>query len=599
MTDMKVSLTIHFDKKSLWRNLAVAAPLVAAMALLGVTMRKRDLMEPFFVHGTYFVLLTLVAFWVSAYILAVKGTNKDGLVAWVRDNWRGLVLAALVSLVVILAVEPALRILADETNLVGVSKNLHFSKTADFATTGKWYYENYWNLNLTMDRRPSLFPFLVSVVHAVRGYRYNNVFLVNAMLIPLFVFVAYRLAKSLGGEAYGILAGAFVMAHPITLLSARSGGFDVMAGFFALVCVKHFFDYAKEPTANRLALLWLNLCMLSHIRYEGSGFLVMSFVVLFALRMVKWEHVKPYVVMYAFTPLFLLPRLWQMILKADDQEQPLNASLFGWKHLTENTRNYFSLVLHPFDLHRPHSALLLVLAVVGCLILLRSLWKLAHQRERKLATERFAVFAGVWVGMMAAISFAYSWGKPLHPASARLFVPLDAFVSLTAAWVVALLCRRAQLWLHPLVGAVAVFMYLGVASEGRFINELTLTREAAQTWRFFEQLHDRNILVITDRPGLYTVMDYGAQDLSMARQGQDLMFELSRHLYRDIYVIQEVDLTTKKPLPEFEIWPEHNKEAVLEFQNTENTTVRVSRMAHEPPTPPPPPVQIPAPAGSP
>ena len=113
MTDMKVSLTIHFDKKSLWRNLAVAAPLVAAMALLGVTMRKRDLMEPFFVHGTYFVLLTLVAFWVSAYILAVKGTNKDGLVAWVRDNWRGLVLAALVSLVVILAVEPALRILAD------------------------------------------------------------------------------------------------------------------------------------------------------------------------------------------------------------------------------------------------------------------------------------------------------------------------------------------------------------------------------------------------------------------------------------------------------------------------------------------------------
>ena len=596
---MKISLTFQFDKKSFWRNLAVAAPLVAAMALLGVTMRKRDLMEPFFVHGTYFVLLTLVAFWVSAYILAVKGTNKDGLVAWVRDNWRGLVLAALVSLVVILAVEPALRILADETNLVGVSKNLHFSKTADFATTGKWYYENYWNLNLTMDRRPSLFPFLVSVVHAVRGYRYNNVFLVNAMLIPLFVFVAYRLAKSLGGEAYGILAGAFVMAHPITLLSARSGGFDVMAGFFALVCVKHFFDYAKEPTANRLALLWLNLCMLSHIRYEGSGFLVMSFVVLFALRMVKWEHVRPYLVVYAFTPLFLLPRMWQMILKADDAEQPLNASLFGWKYVAENTRNYFSLVLHPFDFYRPHSALLLLLGLIGCLIVVRSLWKLAHQRERNIAAERFAIFAGVWACMMVAIYFSYSWGKPLHPASARLFVPLDAFVSLMAAWVVVLLCRRAQLWLPALVAAAAVFLHVSVASEGRFINELTLTREAAQTWSFFEQIHDKNIMVVADRPGLYTVMNYGSMDLSAAKQGQDLMFELSRHLYRDMYVIQEIDLTTKKPSPDFEIWPEHNKETVLEFQNTENTTVRVSRMAHEPPTPPPPPVQIPAPAGSP
>ena len=591
---MKISLTIQVNKTAIWRNAAVAAPIIAAMGLLGVTLRRRSLMEPFFVHGTYFVLLTMVAFWASTYLIALKGTSKDGLVAWLKDNWRGLVLAAVVSLVAILAVEPAMRVLADETNLVGVSKNLHFNKTADFATTGKWYYESYWNLNLTMDRRPSLFPFLVSLIHAVRGYSYTNAFHANAMLIPLLVFVAYRLAKSLGGEAYGILAGAFVMAHPITLLSARSAGFDVMAGFFALVSVKHFFDYAKEPTANRLALLWLNLCMLAHIRYEGAGFLVVSLVILFALRMVRWEHVKPYLVVYAFTPLFLLPRFWQMILKADDAEQPLNASLFGWKYVAENTRNYFGLVLNPFDFRRPHSALLLTLGLIGSGLVLLSLWKLAHQRERNVAMERFAVFAIVWAGMMAAIYFSYSWGKPLHPASARLFVPFDAFVSLLAAWVVALLCRRASLWLPSLVAAAAVFLHVSVASEGRLINELTLTREAAQIWRYFAQLHDKNIMVVTDRPGLYTVMDYGAQDLSVAKQGQDLTFELSRHLYRDMYVIQEIDLTTKQPLPEFEIWPEHKKESVLEFQNAENSTVRVARIVLEPT--PPPPAQPPGPA---
>jgi hypothetical protein len=54
-----------------------------------------------------------------------------------------------------------------------------------------------------------------------------------------------------------------------------------------------------------------------------------------------------------------------------------------------------------------------------------------------------------------------------------------------------------------------------------------------------------------------------------------------------MYVIQEIDLTTKKPLPEFEIWPEQKKESVLEFQNAENSTVRVSRVVLEP-TPPPP-----------
>ncbi len=588
---MKISFDIQFNKTSFWRKAAVAAPIVVGIALLGVSLHKRSLMEPFFVHGTYFVLLTMVAFWASTYIVALKGTKKETLVAWLKDNWRGLVLAAAVSLVAILAIEPALRILADETNLVGVSKNLHFNKTADFATTGKWYYEAYWNLNVTLDRRPALFPFLVSLVHAILGYSYTNAFHVNAIVIPLFVFVAYRLAKSLGGEVFGILAGAFVMAHPITLLSARSGGFDVMAGFFALVCVKHFFDYAQSPTANRLALLWLNLCMLAHIRYEGAASLVASFVVLLALRMVKWEHVKPYIFVYAFTPIFLLPRVWQTILKADDGEQPLGTVLFGWQHLVENTRDYFGLLRTPFDFRRPHSALLLALGLVGCLVVMRSLWKLAHERERKVVQERFAIFAIVWVGVMAAIFFAYRWGKPLHPASARLFVPLDAFFSLMAAWLVALLCRRVPLWLPSLVAAAAVFLHVSVAGEGRLINELTLTRQAAQIWRYFAQLNDKNIMVVTDRPGLFTIMDYGSIDLTVAKQGQDLLFELSRHLYRDVFVIQEIDLTTKKPLPDFEIWPERKKESVLEFQNAENSTVRVARVIQEPAPPPGPAAQ--------
>src|SRR5438445_3302133 len=51
-----------------------------------------------------------------------------------------------VSTVVLLAVAPGFRVLADEANLVGVSKNLFFHRTANFAVTGKWYFENYWNI---------------------------------------------------------------------------------------------------------------------------------------------------------------------------------------------------------------------------------------------------------------------------------------------------------------------------------------------------------------------------------------------------------------------------------------------------------------------
>ena len=88
-----------------------------------------------------------------------------------------------------LAIEPALRMLSDEANLVGTSKNLFASKTATFTVSGKYYYDSYWDVDVAIDRRPALFPFLVSLVHAARGYSYQNVFLFNLLVLPAFLLL--------------------------------------------------------------------------------------------------------------------------------------------------------------------------------------------------------------------------------------------------------------------------------------------------------------------------------------------------------------------------------------------------------------------------
>jgi hypothetical protein len=593
---MKISF--EMSRSTSLKAVAVGLPVALGMVLLGLTLRRRELMEPFFIQGTYFVLTAMVLFWGAAYAQACKGMNKERLLAWLKDNWRGLVLTGLVLLVAMVSVEPSLRVLADEANLLGTSKNLHFNKTADFATTGKWYYEAYWNLNATIDRRPTLYPYLVSLFHGIRGYHYTNAFWANALLIPFFVFTAYRLAKSLGGETFGLLAGALVMAHPISLMSARSGGFDLMAATFSLLIVKHLLDYCQAPSANRLILLWMNLVLLAHIRYEGSGFLIFAVVLLLALRMVKLEHIKSYAIFYAFSPLFLLPRVWQMILKANDWEQPLNTTLFGRQYVIENLRDYFGMALRPFNFQRPHAGLIIVLGGAGCILIARALLRVIRERKQKPAMLGFAVLVTVWIGILAAMLFSYFWGKPLHPAAARLYLPFNAVVSIAAAWFLAWLLRRAPIWLVSCMAGILFMVYVPAAAEARFINELTLARQAAQIWRFLEAQHTKNIMVVADRPGLYTIMDYGAEDLSVMKQTRQIPFELSRHLYRDVYVIQEIDLTTKKPTPEFEIWPELKKEPVLEFQNAENNTVRIGRLildpnnlptsAAPPPTPPSP-----------
>jgi hypothetical protein len=596
-----MKITFETNRATLLKAATIGLPIMVGLALLGITLKKREWMEPFFIHGTYFALTAVVLFWATAYAHACKGLDKERLMAWLKDNWRGLAVTALVTIVALVSVEPSLRVLADETNLLGTSKNFHFNKTADFATTGKWYYEAYWPLNSTIDRRPTLYPYLVSLFHAVRGYHYTNAFWANALLIPFFVFTAYRLAKTLGGEIFGLFAAALVMAHPISIMAARSGGFDLMAATFSLLIVKHLLDYCQAPRANRLILLWMNLVLLAHIRYEGSGFLTVAVVLLLALRVVKFEHIKPYALFYALSPLFLLPRVWQMILKANDWEQPLSTSLFGSKYVLENLHDYFAVALMPFNFQRPHAGLVIVLGIVGCILLGRPLLAVVRERKERPAMVGFTVLVTVWIGILAAMLFLYFWGKPLHPASARLYLPFNAFVSLLAAWFLAWLFRRAPMWLVSSLAGLMFLIYVPAAAEARFINELTLARQATQVWRFLESQHTKNIMVVTDRPGLFTVMDYGAEDLSTMKQTRQIPFELSRHLYRDVYVIQEIDLTTKKPTPEFEIWPELAKEPVFEFQNAENTTVRVGRLLLDPnnlptsPAPPPPPAPVAAP----
>jgi hypothetical protein len=567
-------------------NWLLAAPPLAAAVLFLVTLRHRDWNEPWFVYSAYYVLFAMV----TAYVGVRISSLADGppLRVWIRENAAGLVTTAIVSAVVFLAVAPAYRVLADEANLVGVSKNLFFYRTANLAVSGKWYFESYWNLNEATDRRPALFPFFVSLLHVVRGYHPENAFHVNAILFVLFVFSSYRLAKRLGGEVFGIAAAILVAASPTTLVSARSAGFDFFATFLLLVIVHSFYDYVTQPSPRRLAILTLDLCLLAHVRYEGGALLGVTVLLLFSFRAVRWAHLRGFGLLYSVVPLFLLPRYWQAIAKADDAEQPLTAKLFGVSHFVQNAWQYLRLALRPLAVAEAHSPLIVILGLAGC-ALLSAQWVVCLRKKALSWPEaQFAIFVAVALGAQSVLYFSYGQGEPQQPASARLFIWLDTFLAFAAAWLLTQLGHRiassathrgrAGALAAVLASAVLFATNLPAAIDARFIHELILTRQAAATWRFFDKLGDKGILILSDRPGLYTIMDYGSVDITLADADRSPLYELSRHLYRDIYLVQEVDLATSKPLPAFDAWPDVEKETVFEFQNTDSTSVRIARV---------------------
>lgn len=531
-----------------------------------------------FVNGTYYLLLLTVLCWVGTALHELGDRRRERVSRWLAENWPGLVVALAVTLVAAFAVEPALRVLSDEANLVGTSKNLFASKTATFTVSGKNYYGSYWDIDVAIDRRPTLFPFLVSLLHTACGYSYRNAFHLNLLALFVFVAVSYRLAKSLGGERVALLAALFVVAHPITLISARSGGFDLLSALFGLLVLKGVLDVLREDSPRALALLWLTLCLFAEVRYESALFLPLVVLFLLAQRKVTWTRMRPYVLVYALTPVYLLPRVGQAVLRGNVPEQEPGIVPFSVENFFVNAREYFAAVLSPLADQAPHSGVLIALGLVGCVSWARWAFDRWVQRELGAPAAQFAVLATLWLLLQSVITFTYFWGRAGYPSAARLLIPLDTFFSFGAAWVLGRPLARFRPAVAASVGVALLVMAVPVASQHRLLNRLTQTRESAATWALFERLEDKSILVVTDRPNHFTIMNFGAMSFESARRDAYLFTAFERRLFHDVYVIQRIQLSSGEPLPGYEIWPDRKLEAVLEFQNDANVLVRVSRL---------------------
>jgi hypothetical protein len=222
----------------------------------------------------------------------------------------------------------------------------------------------------------------------------------------------------------------------------------------------------------------------------------------------------------------------------------------------------------------------IALGVVGCMLWLRWLFPRLLARDWKAPKVKFAVLVMAWMFVQVILVFTYVWGRAQHPSSARLVVAIDTFFAFPAAWSLTLLLKRWRPLVAVLLAAAVVAFYLPVASQHRMQNKLTQTREAATTWRFFESLHEKRIIIVADRPGLFTIMEYGAMDFETARHDPVIFDALARGLFYDIYLVQQIDLTTHEPFPAYDIWPTRSRQTMLEFQNDANVMVRISRLAH-------------------
>lgn len=496
--------------------------------LLGI-VEARNL----FVHLSYYFLFALVlCFFYCAY--QVRSSARPLMSG--KEHGLALFLCFFLAAFVWLHIGHYFKVLSDEAVQMGVSYSFFSEKTAFFPNMGQWFYDSYWPVEKLIDKRPLLFPFLLHFVHILLGYSIENVFFFNAFLLFLLLYTVFLMLYPLAGFL-GSLGGVFLLlAQPILSINAISGGYDLLACFLQFYIVYLVLQLCQKDRPYLKVLIWYALLALMHVRYENFIALPIVFLLLNAFGKFPFSEFKRHPYLYAMSLLFVLPRLWHFMFP-HDYENPKGVPVIGWMNFKKHLPLFLEHFFAPLKEMVPYATVLntsgFFIALFWVVFFMRKRFEFFHKKYLPLALVMcFFAFSQL------VITLSHHFGVYHHPTQARLFLTFVSFLSLTPFLLKSFMQVPSKLFL--LAGLSFFAMYFPVAQGERYSKQLLLIRRTKWTYDFYEHLQSKNILIITERPGNYTIRLYGAVSKEWALENASRIRNDLHHKRVDQVFIEEL-----------------------------------------------------------
>lgn len=225
------------------------------------------------IHAGYWFTLALVFLWGRAVWKVARSIRWREWLGWPEAGVVALILT--VTTMWVSHERPGYKILADELLLSGTAMSMHYDRQAAYPVRATDVQGSFQILSRFMDKRPLVFPFMVSLIHDVTGYRPENVFYFNMALSAVFLASIYALGRKAGGSRWAGFIGVVLFAGlPLAAQQSTGGGFELLnlflLAFYGLLMIR----YLEEPDEERLEALILSAVMLASTRYESALFLV-------------------------------------------------------------------------------------------------------------------------------------------------------------------------------------------------------------------------------------------------------------------------------------------------------------------------------------
>jgi hypothetical protein len=494
--------------------------------------------------GFWFVL---VAFAIFLHALWQTWHVELAALTWRAIDWPSAAIVALGGVVLLVHETFGFKIVMDEIMLLGTSMSMHLDKTVLVPMRGNDIQGTFVILDGMMDKRPLFFPFLVSLLHDLTGYRPANAFVLNGGLTFAFLGLVCVLGRQLAGRLAGWLGVVLFAGLPLLAHNATGGGFELLNLVMILVTLLLGARFVEKRDPPSLTAFCFAALLLAQVRYESVIFLLP----VAALVLWGWwregRALLPWPVMLA--PLLMIHyplqhRIFDLRTSAWELgSRPGSTTPFSLRYIPDNLYHAYIYFFDPAT-NQPNSW---VLSAVGCLaipffalLVLKRLRTLAKEPPVVVATTLFALgFAAQF-----ALLMCYFYGQFDDIVIRRLSLPTQL------GMVVAVLAVLPQFANPAVVRALLGLSLFGLLSRSvpsmaahAYSQEYLPGKETAWRRAFIAEQPRHDYLVIDNDSILWIAHEISATPMLQARKNRDaLVFHMRNRTFSDIYVFQRFNI---------------------------------------------------------
>lgn len=577
----RLPLSVVTSDKRIWLfllsgALAVVLGFLALSGTAAITFVSRT--------GFWFLLVAFVLF-----LRALWLTFGDYLRGWRwrTFDWVSAIVVGVAGTVLLVHEAFGFKIIMDEIMLLGTSMSMHFDKTVLTPMRGNDIQGAFVILDGIMDKRPLFFPFLVSLLHDLTGYRPANVFVLNGILTFVFLGLVNVTGRLLAGRLAGWIGVALCAGLPLLAQNATGGGFELLNLVMIIATLLLGARFVQQRDEVSLTAFCFSALLMVQVRYESMIFLLPVVILILWVWMGEGRVILSWPVIFA--PLLLIPyplqhRIFELRGSAWElASQPGYEHPFSAGYIPDNlvhAVNFF--FASPKD--QPNS---LVLSVIGWIALPFCLLLVAKQvralRAASPVTVATTVFMLGFIGQFL-LMMCYFWGKFDDVVIRRLSLPTHLWLVIAVMMV---LTQFSRVGFQRLMLGIAIVCALisGVPSMAAhaYDQEYLPGREVAWRRQFIADQPRNDYLMIDNDSILWIAHEVSATPVVQAKNRRDaILFHFRNHTFSAIYVFQQFSIdpeSGKMTLRDGDdLGPDFVLEPVREARLKTLTLSRISRL---------------------